>query len=56
MNKVYKTVFNKSTQTWMAVCEYARSTSGNSVSGSGQSSVKAVIGSLTALSFAVLYS
>ncbi len=54
MNHVYKTVFNKSTQTWMAVCEYARSVGCGSASGGSKSVVRGVAGLLTFLSFAVL--
>lgn len=54
MNHVYKTVFNKSTQTWMAVCEYARSVGCGSSSGGSKSVTRGVVGSITFLSFAVL--
>ncbi|WP_294034524.1 filamentous hemagglutinin N-terminal domain-containing protein, partial [uncultured Moraxella sp.] len=54
MNHVYKTVFNKSTQTWMAVCEYARSVGCGSASGGSKSVTRGVVGSITFLSFAVL--
>ncbi|WP_144295807.1 ESPR domain-containing protein, partial [Moraxella cuniculi] len=53
MNHIYKTVFNKSTQTWMAVCEYARGVSCNSVSAGNKPSIKGMMGKVTALSFAV---
>ncbi|MDH2274577.1 ESPR domain-containing protein, partial [Moraxella porci] len=54
MNHIYKTVFNKSTQTWMAVCEYARSVGCGSASGGSKSVTRGVAGLLTFLSFAVL--
>ncbi|WP_327037478.1 DUF637 domain-containing protein [Moraxella canis] len=54
MNHVYKTVFNKSTQTWMAVCEYARRVGCGSASGGSKSVTRGVAGLLTFLSFAVL--
>lgn len=54
MNHVYKTVFNKSKQTWMAVCEYARCVGCGSASGGSKSVTRGVVGSMTFLSFAVL--
>ena len=54
MNHVYKTVFNKSKQTWMAVCEYARRVGCGSASGGSKSVTRGVVGSMTFLSFAVL--
>lgn len=54
MNHVYKTVFNKSKQTWMAVCEYARRVGCGSASGGSKSVTRGIVGSMTFLSFAVL--
>ncbi|VEG13331.1 hemagglutinin repeat-containing protein [Moraxella cuniculi] len=54
MNHIYKIVFNKSTQTWMAVCEYARGVSCNSVSAGNKPSIKGMMGKVTALSFVLL--
>ncbi|UXZ04802.1 hemagglutinin repeat-containing protein [Moraxella nasicaprae] len=54
MNRIYKTVFNKSTQTWMAVCEYARRVGCGGASSTSKSAARGVAGSITFLSFAVL--
>ncbi|WP_066805397.1 two-partner secretion domain-containing protein, partial [Moraxella oblonga] len=54
MNRIYKTVFNKSTQTWVAVCEYARGAGCGGASSTSKSVARDVCGSITFLSFAVL--
>lgn len=56
MNHVYKVVFNKSAQSCVAVCEYARGSSRSNVSTGSKASVRGVVSSITALSFAVLCS